>query len=77
MEEVNADFRIILGHSIKHGGLGIPDPQMSTEIAYNNSKGDIGELIGSLQGVNDPNYGGHRVFVLRASAGESKEHNYL
>ena len=25
-EEINADFRKILGHSIKHGGLGIPDP---------------------------------------------------
>ena len=25
-EEINADFRKILGHSAKHGGLGIPDP---------------------------------------------------
>ena len=28
-EEINADFQNILGHSIKHGGLGIPDPQFS------------------------------------------------
>ena len=28
-EEINADFRKILGHSIKHGGLGIPDPHYS------------------------------------------------
>ena len=25
-EEINADFRKILGHSVKHGGLGIPHP---------------------------------------------------
>ena len=28
-EEINADFRKILGHSVKHGGLGIPDPRLS------------------------------------------------
>ena len=27
-EEINADFRKILGHSIKYGGLGIPDPRL-------------------------------------------------
>ena len=25
-EEINAEFWKILGHSVKHGGLGIPDP---------------------------------------------------
>ena len=24
-EEINADFRQILGHTVNHGGLGIPD----------------------------------------------------
>ena len=28
-EGINADFRKILVHSVKHGGLGIPDPQLS------------------------------------------------
>ena len=28
-EEINANFRKILGHSVKHGGLGIPDPWLS------------------------------------------------
>ena len=28
-EEINTDFWKILGHSVKHGGLGIPDPQLS------------------------------------------------
>ena len=32
-EEINADFRKILGHSVKHGGLGIPDPCLSAESA--------------------------------------------
>ena len=25
-EEINSDIRQILGHSVMHGGLGIPDP---------------------------------------------------
>ena len=37
-EEINADFRKILGHSVKHGGLGILDPRLSAESAYNTSK---------------------------------------
>ena len=41
-EEINADFRKILGHSVKHGGLGIPDPRLSAESAYNTSKADSG-----------------------------------
>ena len=27
-EEINTDFRKILGHSLKNGGLGIPDPNL-------------------------------------------------
>ena len=37
-EEITADFQKILGHSVKHGGLGIPDPRLSAECAYNTSK---------------------------------------
>ena len=29
-EEINAEFRKILGHSVKHGGLGIPDPPVGS-----------------------------------------------
>ena len=36
--EINADFRKILGHSVKHGNLGIPDPRLLAESAYNTSK---------------------------------------
>ena len=32
-EEINAKFRKILGHSVKHDGLGILDPRMSVESA--------------------------------------------
>ena len=28
-EEINADSWKILGHSVKHGGLGIPNPRLS------------------------------------------------
>ena len=37
-EEIDADFRKILGHSVKHGGLGVHEPQLSAESAYNTSK---------------------------------------
>ena len=33
-----ADFRKILGHSVKHGGLDILDQGLSAECAYNTSK---------------------------------------
>ena len=32
-EEIDADFRKILGHGVKHGGLGITDPPLSAECA--------------------------------------------
>ena len=59
-EEINADFREILGHSVKHGGLGIPDPQQSAESAYNTSKAASRELVGSLLAGSVLNYVGHR-----------------
>ena len=37
-KEINADFQKILGDSVKHGSLGIPDPQLSAESEYNTSK---------------------------------------
>ena len=44
-EEITANFRQILGHSVKHFGLVIPDPWFSAESAYNTSKADSGELV--------------------------------
>ena len=41
-EEINANFQQIIGHSLKHAGLGIPDPQLSEESAYNTSKANSG-----------------------------------
>ena len=37
-EEINTKFRKILGHCVKYGGLGILDPRLSEESAYNTSK---------------------------------------
>ena len=47
-EKINADFRKILGHSVKHVVLCIPDPRLSEESAYNIPKADSGELVESL-----------------------------
>ena len=40
-EEITADFLQILGHSVKHGGLGIPEPWSSAESVYKTSKAAI------------------------------------
>ena len=47
-EEITANFRKILGHIVKHGGLGIPDPGLSAECAYITSKAASRELVNSL-----------------------------
>ena len=66
-EEIKSDFRKFLGHSVKHGGVGIPDPQKSTECAYNTSKAASRELVDSLLGGSVLNYVGHRACVHKAS----------
>ena len=40
--DINTNFWQILGDVVNHNGLGIPDPRMSAESAYNTSKVDIG-----------------------------------
>ena len=76
-EEMNANFRKILGHSVKHGGLCIPDPRLSAERAYNTSKADSGELVDSLLGGFSLNCISHRVCVHGASAEERRERRHV
>ena len=64
-EEIKSNFRKILGHSVKHGGLGIPYPRLSAESAYNTSKAASGELVESLLGGTALNYIVHRACVRR------------
>ena len=66
-EEITADFWKILGHSIKHGSLGIPDPKKSAECAYITSKTASMEMVDSLLGGSILNYVGHRACVRKAS----------
>ena len=49
-EEITDNFWKILGHSDKHGGLGIPEPRLSADSAYNTSKAASRELVDSLLG---------------------------
>ena len=60
-EDITSDFRKILRHRVKHGGLGIPDPRLSAESAYDTSKVARGELVDSLLGVSALDYVGHRI----------------
>ena len=68
-EEVDADFRKILGHSVKCGCLDILEPWSSAEIVYNTYKAARRELIGSLLGGTALNYVSNRVCVRGKSAG--------
>ena len=72
-EEINADFRKILGHSAKHGGLGILDPWLSAESVYNTSKEASEELVDSLLGGSELNCVGHRACVRKASLATRRE----
>ena len=51
-EDINADFRKILGHSENYGGFGIQEPRLSGDSAYNTSKAVGGEIVDSLVGVS-------------------------
>ena len=62
-----------LGHSIKRGGLGIPDPRLLAEHAYNTSKASSEVLVGLLLGGTDLNYVAHKVCVRRASDDGQKQ----
>ena len=75
-EEINADFRKILGYSVKHGGLDILYPRLSAESAYNTSKEASGELLDYLLGGSSLNSVGHRACIHKASlaARRSKMH---
>ena len=73
----NTDFQKILSHSIKHGGLVIPDPRLSAEIAYNASKVASGKLVDSLLGCSALNYVGHRACVRGASATARRERKHV
>ena len=66
-EEIDANFRTILGHGVKHDGLGIPDPRMSAESAYNTSTDYSRELVDFILGGSVLNYVGHRACVRKVS----------
>ena len=72
-EEINTYFCNILGHSVKHGGLGIPDPRLSADSAYNISEADSGELVDSILGGTDLNYVVHMACIRRASLAARRE----
>ena len=76
-EEINTDFRKILGHSVKHGGLGILDPQLSAESAYHTSKAARVELVDSLLGGSALNYVGHGAYVRWTSLLKRRENMYV
>ena len=76
-EEINAKFWKILSHSVKYGGLGIPEPRFSADSAYNTSKVASGELVDFLLGASALNYIGHRACVRGESARVRKERNHM
>ena len=75
--EVSTDLIEILGHSVKHRGLGIPYPRLSEECAYNTSNAASEFLVGSLLGGTDLNHIAHKECICRASADERKHPEFL
>ena len=71
-EDIDTEFRKILGHRVKCGGLGILHPRPSEECAYNNFKEASEELVDSLLGGTALNYAGNRDFLCRAIVGVRK-----
>ena len=76
-EEINTNSRKILGHSVKHGRLGVPEPQLSAEIVYNTSKTATGELVDSLLGGSALNYIGHRACIRGESEVSRRERKHV
>ena len=76
-EEVRADLREILGQSMKHGGLGIPDSRLLVECVYNISKADRKVLVGSLLGGTNLNYVEHKDCIHRSIVAAWKQEEYL
>ena len=72
-EEVSANLREILGHSVKHRGRSIPDPWLLAKCAYSTSKVASEILVGFLLGCTNPNYVAHNGFIRRASADGRKQ----
>ena len=77
VEQINSDFCQILGYSVKHVGLGIPDPWLSAESTYNTYKAASGELLESLLGDFTLKYVGHRACIHRESAASQREIKYV
>ena len=63
----------ILGHSINHKDIGIPEPHKPEELCNGNSKDICEELVASLLGGTDLNYVGYRTCICRSSTGVWKE----
>ena len=71
-QEVRSNLREILGHSVKHGGLGITNHLLSAECVYNNSKAASKVLVGSILVGTDLNYVAHTGCRRIASTDERK-----
>ena len=72
-EEVRAELREILGHSLKWGGLDIPDPRLSAEHVYNSTKAASDALVGSLLGGTNHNYIYNKAFMRISSVDSQKQ----
>ena len=75
-EEVSSNFREILGRSVKLRGLGIPEPCLSAEHAYNTSKAASDVLVGSLLGGTKLNYVAQKGCVRRESVDGLKHQEF-
>ena len=71
-KEVNDGLREIIGHSMKHGGLGIPEPRRTAVQGKKTSVTSCEALLESLLGVSNQNYVGNWSCVRKDRAGARK-----
>ena len=69
---MGGDLRELLGHAVKQGGIGIPDPRKSAERGHATSVEAYEVLIKSLLEESDLNYVGHWSCARKAITRERK-----
>ena len=61
---------------MKNGGLGIPDPQLLTECAYNTFKSASEFLVGSLLRGTELNYVAYKACIRISSPDRRKQREF-
>ena len=71
-EEIDTNFRKIIGPSIKHGGLGIPDPWLSADSVYAGHDNSLIEGMDVTLGVAEDGWDWQKFTRAAGDAGDGR-----